>query len=175
MSSNSSGELDLLEWMDSVGTELDRLGCRWVIAGAVAASRYRLVPRVTTDLDILTTWDRRIPEVFGALGYSVILVPHSANPPDLVVLSAGGHRIELILAAVEYQMTAIERGQKDHFLTPEDVIIHKLIAWRPRDRDDIASILAAGVPLDIDYIEYWASEWDVLDRWHTATRRLGRK
>lgn len=38
---------------------------------------------------------------------------------------------------------ALERAV-DHVLTAEDVIIHKLIAWRPRDRDDIAAILDAG-------------------------------
>ncbi len=54
-------------------------------------------------------------------------------------------------------------------LTPEDVIVHKLIAWRPRDRDDIASILDAGLALDVTYIEHWASEWEVLDRWRAAT------
>ncbi len=29
------------------------------------------------------------------------------------------------------------------------VIVHKLLAWRPRDRDDVASILAAGHDLDV--------------------------
>ncbi|MCC7076456.1 MAG: hypothetical protein IT198_04965 [Acidimicrobiia bacterium] len=47
--------------------------------------------------------------------------------------------------------------------------MHKLIAWRPRDRDDIASILDAGLALDVTYIEHWASEWEVLDRWRAAT------
>ncbi len=43
--------------------------------------------------------------------------------------------------------------------------MHKLIAWRPRDRDDIASILSTGRSFDRAYIEHWAVEWDVLDRW----------
>lgn len=56
----------------------------------------------------------------------------------------------------------------DHVITVEDVIVHKLIAWRPRDRSDIASILEAGHPLDLAYIERWAAEWDVLGRWEQA-------
>lgn len=48
--------------------------------------------------------------------------------------------------------------------------MHKLIAWRPRDRDDIASILEAGHVLDEQFIERWAGEWDVLDRWDQARR-----
>ena len=48
---------------------------------------------------------------------------------------------------VEYQRVALRRSV-DHVLTAEDVIVHKLIAWRLRDRDDIRSILeAAGAEL----------------------------
>lgn len=78
-------------------------------------------------------------------------------------------RIDLLLSTVHYQDLAIDRGREQHVLTVEDVIMHKLIAWRPRDREDIASILAAGHELDLDYIEHWAREWEVLDRWKDAT------
>lgn len=53
-------------------------------------------------------------------------------------------------------------------ITVEDVIVQKLIAWRPRDRNDIASILEGGHHLDEQYIERRAVEWEVLDRWHQA-------
>jgi DNA-directed RNA polymerase subunit F len=45
------------------------------------------------------------------------------------------------------------------------VIIHKLIAWRPRDRDDIRSILEADVAPDREYLDRWISAWDLADRW----------
>ncbi|MFN3219971.1 MAG: hypothetical protein ACE367_26065 [Acidimicrobiales bacterium] len=47
------------------------------------------------------------------------------------------------------------------------VAIHKLIAWRPRDRDDIRSILEAGVALDSDYLERWVAAWELDERWAT--------
>ncbi len=53
-------------------------------------------------------------------------------------------------------------------LTVEDVIVHKLIAWRSKDRDDIASILSPPPSLDVDYIVRWANEWEVTDRWIDA-------
>jgi len=53
-------------------------------------------------------------------------------------------------------------------ITVEDVLVHKLIAWRARDRNDIASILETAPKLDETYIEHWATEWDVLDRWYEA-------
>jgi len=68
---------------------------------------------------------------------------------------------DLLIAGTEYQRQAIERarwetpgvGEPIAVLTPEDVIVHKLIAGRSQDRADVEAILAAGVPLDDDYIE----------------------
>lgn len=64
-----------------------------------------------------------------------------------------------------YQHVAIERGRPDHVLTIEDVIIHKLIAGRPRDRDDIRSILATDPDLDHAYLDPWIVAWDVDEEW----------
>lgn len=50
-------------------------------------------------------------------------------------------------------------------LTVEDVIVHKLIAGRPRDIDDIRSIRATGIALDHHYVEDNARQWDVFSRW----------
>jgi hypothetical protein len=53
-------------------------------------------------------------------------------------------------------------------LTVEDVLVHKLIAWRARDRDDVRSILWTGLVFDRDYVDHWATEWMVEDRWREA-------
>ena len=83
------------------------------------------------------------------------------------LVGALGDRIDILLPAVAYQEVALDRAQ-DHVITAEDGIVHKLIAWRPRDRNDIASILEAGHDLDEGYIAHWAGEWDVADRWDQA-------
>lgn len=77
--------------------------------------------------------------------------------------------MDLIVATVEYQHLALDRAVEGA-LSVEDVIIHKLIAWRPRDRDDIASILRAGHHLDETYITHWADEWEVAHRWDEARK-----
>jgi GAF domain-containing protein len=87
--------------------------------------------------------------------------------PHMLVVRGRGARIDVLLALIEYQRVALDRAV-DNVLTVEDVIVHKLIAWRPRDRDDVASILRAGHALDEGYIELWAGEWDVRDRWEQA-------
>jgi len=47
------------------------------------------------------------------------------------------------------------------------VIIHKLIAWRPRDRDDIRSILEGDPQIDTAYLNEGIGEWELADRWST--------
>lgn len=69
-----------------------------------------------------------------------------------------------MIAEVPFQESALDRSDH-HVITVEDVIIFKLVAWRPRDRGDILSILEAGHDLDRAYIEHWATDWEVLDRW----------
>ena len=93
--------------------------------------------------------------------------PDEDDPPHLILVRGRGDRIDVMLPAVAYQDLALDRAI-DHVITVEDVIVHKLIAWRPRDRNDILSILEAKPSLDESYIRRWAQEWEVLDRWDEA-------
>jgi len=72
--------------------------------------------------------------------------------------------LDVLLAETDYQRTAMRRAQRG-VLTVEDVIVHKLIAGRPRDIDDIRSILHTGIAFDRDYVERNARDWGVFDRW----------
>ena len=92
--------------------------------------------------------------------------------PDMLMVRGKGDRIDIVFATVGYLQEALLRAVGG-VLTVEDVIVQKLIGWRPRDRDDIASILEAGHRLDEDYISRWASLWEVDDRWAEARRRSG--
>jgi len=150
---------------------LDELGVDWVIAGAAATYPYRTTGRFTTDLDLLCRWDPAIPERAAARGYAVQVHQDPGEPPHLVQLRRGPERVDLLVALTEYQHEAIERGRRDRILTVEDVLIHKLIAWRPRDREDVDSILASHPDLDLAYLEAWVDAWGVTDRWLDAQRR----
>lgn len=76
-------------------------------------------------------------------------------------------RVDLLIVTVEYQQVALDRS-RDGVIAVEDVIVHKLIAWRPRDQDVVLSILRADPHLDAQCIEHWAQEWGVVDRWREA-------
>jgi hypothetical protein len=147
---------------------LAELGLEPVLIGALAALVYRRTPRATTDVDFLVRRVTGLADRLRELGYEVYELREGDEEPYVVFARGGGRRIDVLRAETEYQRTAIARAV-DGVLTAEDVIVHKLIAWRPRDRDDVAEILSTGRPLDVGYIRRWAEAWDVLDRWQQAS------
>ena len=152
-------------WLAPLAETLDGLGVPWAVAGALAADRYRATQRFTVDLDLLVGWSDALPEAMERLGYDVHVLADHDEPPHLIRLRSASERVDLLVALVEYQRVALTRSNPDHLLTVEDVIVHKLISWRPKDQDDVASILAAGHELDGAYIEQWVVAWQVDDRW----------
>lgn len=154
----------------SAGDVLDSVGVRWALAGALAALRYRATPRLTTDADLLIGTHEGVADAFRSAGYSVTEIADQGEQPHVITVRGRGDRVDLLIAVVEYQQVALARAI-GNVLTVEDVIVHKLIAWRPRDRDDIASILDTGIDFDEDYVSEWAAAWSVDDRWREAIRR----
>jgi hypothetical protein len=90
----------------------------------------------------------------------------------LVCAQLGSARVDVLLAETDYQRLAMDRAV-DGVLSVEDVIVHKLIAGRPRDLDDIASILAAGASIDEAYVVEHSTSWGVDDRWRALRDRNG--
>jgi len=135
----------------------------------LAALEYRQEPRLTTDLDLLVEPIDGIDEAFRAAGFDVQAIADPGDPAHLLLVRGMGIKADLLLVEVEYQQVALDRSARG-VITAEDVIVHKLIAWRARDQDDILSILRSGHSLDEAYIEYWAGEWDVSQRWDEARR-----
>jgi hypothetical protein len=140
--------------------------------GALAAARYRRHQRLTTDADLLVESADGVADAFRSAGYDVRPVGDQPGSPDMLLVRGKGDRIDLLFVTVDYLRGALDRSV-DHVLTVEDVIVQKLIAWRPRDRDDLAEILDAGPNLDDAYIDHWAAEWDVAGRWAQTKARRG--
>lgn len=151
---------------------LRSLGLDPVLIGALAANVYRLTPRLTTDVDFLTRSLVGLAAAMEADGLEVKTMAEPGEPPYVAFVRGNGIRVDVIAAQTDYQFEAIERARHG-VLTVEDVIIHKLIAWRPRDRDDVAQIFAAGRLLDEPYIDRWTEAWQVEDRWQEARLTLG--
>lgn len=153
-------------WRDA-RDRLTALGVEPVLIGALAAAFYRQTPRATTDVDFLVRSLAGVRDAFERDGFDVQMLAEPGEAPYAAFIRGHGMRVDAISAETTYQVAAIDRAI-DGILTVEDVIVHKLLAWRSRDRDDVDSILAAGHHLDEEYIERWAREWQVLDRWREA-------
>jgi hypothetical protein len=153
-------------WLASIAEVFERLGVDWTVVGALAANRYRATPRFTTDLDTMARHHNGLVDALREAGYEVLVSAEEGEAPHLIRCHRGPEAIDVLLPVVEYQEVALARAI-DHVLAVEDVIIHKLIAWRPRDRDDIRSILETGIALDDAYLAHWIAEWELGDRWQT--------
>lgn len=162
----SMTEPELSAWLVSIAEVFDDLGVEWALVGALAANRYRATPRFTTDVDTMAQHDDRLVEMLESQGYDVEVIADIGDPPHLLRCHRGPEAVDVLLPVIDYQRVALGRAV-DRVLAVEDVIIHKLIAWRPRDRDDVRSILEAGVELDQDYLAGWLEAWDLTERWAT--------
>lgn len=137
--------------LSHLGKLLDGLSIRWVLIGALAANRYRSSPRLTNDVDLLLANAGESIDVLEATlvgaGWSV----HRADRGgELLRLTHAVFGVaDLLFAGTHYQDLAIQRALVEPIdddedapvLTPEDVIVHKLIAGRYQDLADIDAIL----------------------------------
>lgn len=138
-------------------------GITTVLIGAHAANRYRLEVRHTVDVDFLASSLTGAADVLRSVGCTVREITEDG---ETYLLSAriDSTVIDLLLAETDYQRGAMIRAV-DGVLTIEDVIIHKLIAGRPRDTDDIQSILSTGREFDESFVVENAQQWGVEARW----------
>lgn len=67
----------------------------------------------------------------------------------------------------------MEQGFLTEVVTPEDLLIYKLIAWRPKDRAAIDRLLAVQRALDWGYVRRWVDQFAIGDRFAEALREAG--
>ncbi len=149
---------------------LESLGAEPVGIGAFAALRYRLEPRTTTDVDFLVRRLDGVAEAAEALGLQCRVMKDPGGEPYVIFIRGEGVAVDVLRSETAYQDEAMRRAI-DGWLTVEDVIVHKLIAWRAKDQDDLASILATRPALDLEYIERWSEAWEVTARWQESCQR----
>ena len=152
---------------------LSRFHERGVIIGGVAASLLG-TPRFTADLDAvfllsledipkllseaaLLGIDPRISDVVSfARRNRVLLLRHTAS----------GTNIDLSLGILPFEVEMVERSSKVdigsiqlRLPTPEDLIIMKAIAHRPKDLEDIRAVAANHPKMDQERIRFWVDQF----------------
>ncbi|MFV2044885.1 MAG: nucleotidyltransferase, partial [Anaerolineales bacterium] len=130
-------------------------------------------PRLTKDIDVtLGATLERLAEVLTLVGEMelVPLVDPEVFTRETMVLPcqdpATEIRVDLIFSFSTYEQHALERarpvelgGASVRFASLEDVIIHKVIAGRPRDIEDVKSILVKNPQVDAGYIRKWLNDF----------------
>lgn len=151
---------------------LDRRGIPYMLIGGQAVLLYG-EPRLTRDVDVTLGVG---PEKLSAIldlareaGWKVL----AGSPADFVAKTlvlpcldpASGIRIDLIFSFSTYERQAVERarsvlvaGVPIRYATIEDLIIHKIVAGRSRDLEDVRSILLKNRRMDVNYLRRWLGE-----------------
>jgi len=161
-----------------------------VIIGGVAASLLG-TPRYTVDLDavFLLSFEElpRLLEEAAAQG----IEPRIADPVTFarkyrVVLlrhTVSGVDIDLSLGILPFEVEMVERSRtieigaiKLRLPTPEDLIIMKVIAHRPKDLVDIQAITNSHPNLDKERIHFWVEQFgealDLPELWKEIAKFL---
>lgn len=161
----------------------DRLAVSYVIMGGLAV-RLLGIPRPTFDVDLTVTIAReRLPELYHQLEEAGFDVPEAYHgglvdevagmPLVKFKLYVGGRGIDadIFLAETRFQQEMMRRrrheelwGMSVSLVTPEDLVLLKLLANRPRDLGDIDDLRAVQGDLDETYMRKWAGELGIADR-----------
>jgi len=157
---------DLVRWLESEHVP-------GVVVGGVAASILGR-PRMTRDIDALVLleeeyWDKFLvdgakfgftPRLTDCLNFAkksrVLLIRHKPSGIDVdITFGALAFEKDAIARAVWFDMEKIRLPLP----TPDDLIVMKAIAHRPRDLADIESILDAHPKLNLRRVRRWVKEF----------------
>ncbi|HUE73678.1 MAG TPA: DUF6036 family nucleotidyltransferase [Pirellulaceae bacterium] len=173
---------------DIVGL-FDSLSLEYAIMGGIAVRVYG-IPRATYDVDFTAAISR--DELTGlfqraqAIGYTVA-EPYLQGWVDQVggmplvkirlLLNGREVDVDIFLAESSYQASLLSRrkwaklnGIDAWLVSPEDLVLLKLLANRPRDVADVGDVFFMQGQLDVNYMRHWAPQIGVTDRLEEVLR-----
>lgn len=163
--SDRSATSALAEVLGAVASALRESGLGWYVFGAHAVVAYGQ-PRLTADLDVTVMADLdQAPGLIARLAATGVylkpqateefirrtrvlpLVHERTGIPVDVVLAGPGLEQEFVANARELDLA----GVTVPVISPEDLVVTKILAGRPKDLDDVVGILREQMPgLDLD-------------------------
>ncbi len=152
-----------------IAKQLDGNSIPYIVIGGQAVLVYG-EPRLTRDIDITLGIDNTQYERIAKICSEINLLPAVENLSEFVKKSnvlplydKKSHiRVDLIFSFMPYELQAMKRANSIaigkypiKYASLEDVIIHKIFAGRPRDLEDVRSILVKNPQYDKAYILKW--------------------
>jgi predicted nucleotidyltransferase len=158
--------------LKKIANELDAHNIPYMVIGGQAVLLYG-EPRLTKDIDITlgvgVSMLNEINNIVEKLNLK-ILVDENFVQNTMVLLAIDektGIRVDFIFSFSLYEKQAIKRATDIkfgntivRFASLEDLIIHKIIAGRAIDIEDIRSIILKNPDYDTRYIKRWLQEFD---------------
>ncbi len=160
--------------LERIALGLEQRQIPYMIIGGQAVLIYG-EPRLTRDIDVtLGVGPERLADLLAFAEASawrlLVETPQEFVQTTLVLPCLEPQsdiRIDFIFSHSAYEQQALKRVRRVEigkaavcFAAAEDVIVHKIIAGRPRDLDDVRSILLKNSGLDRGYIHHWLAEFD---------------
>lgn len=172
---------ELSKALDEFSRIFERMDVEYAVMGGIAV-RAHGIPRPTQDVDFTVAIERsRLAEFYeaaGGLGYTVPetyisgWVDEVAGMPLVRVrryVEGRGVDVDVFLAESPFQRELLARARTEQVdglplrvVTPEDLILLKLVSHRHRDLADVGDILFTQGQLDEAYMRRWAKELRVL-------------
>ena len=157
--------------LKKIAIALDQKGISYMVIGGQAVLLHG-EPRMTRDIDItvgITTEQiDQILDVIPEIQLKPLVDPHDFTIQTMVLpcQDPENHiRVDFIFSFSPYGRQAMERvrlvdmeGAHAKFASAEDLVIHKVFAGRPRDMEDVKSVLLKNPEMDTRYIRQWLNE-----------------
>ena len=149
---------------------------RGVIIGGIAAS-FLGKPRFTEDVDAVFMLSTEDISSFLEVAKAEKIVPRIEKVEEfarktrvlLLIHSPSNKKVDISLGVLPFEEEMVERAQVKtvkklsvRLPTPEDLIIMKAIAHRPKDLEDIRGVVDAQATLDLKHIELWVKAFGEL-------------
>ena len=160
--------------LEKLALSLEKRCIAYMIIGGQAVLVYG-EPRLTKDIDIIIDLEPEnvsdIIDVANDLGYEILVDSLETFVIKTSVLPClepeTGIRIDFIFSFSSYEKQAFKRVKRIRmgkanvcFASVEDLVIHKIVAGRPRDIEDVTIILTKEQNIDSDYIHQWLEQFD---------------
>jgi predicted nucleotidyltransferase len=160
--------------LKKIAFQLKEASIPYMVIGGQAVLLYG-EPRLTRDIDITVGMGvdglDRIKKITRAVGLRSLVEKEKEFVEQTMVLPTidkkSDIRVDFIFSFSPYERQAIERARDVklghsfvRFASLEDVVIHKIIAGRARDLEDVKSVLLKNRKYDSVYIERWLKQFD---------------